>query len=120
VREVRRTPNGAGALAMIWRYVFMVNDRMRDVELVPLLIAAAGEEEKEEIVNVADQLIERGRQEGARRKACEMLLKQLRIRFGVLPETVVARVSSAETAQIDLWVERVLTAPSLAEVLGEA
>ena len=131
-REVRRTPNGASALATIWRYVFMVHERFRDVEFLPILVAAAGRDEEEDIVNVADQLIERGRQqglekglqqgreEGAQRKARELLVKLLERRFGPLPEPALARVDAADTAELDLWVERVLTAATLAEVLGEA
>ena len=143
-REVRRTPNGASALATIWRYVFMVHERFRDVEFLPILVAAAGRDEEEDIVNVADQLIERGRQqglqkgleqgreegreqgreegreEGAQRKARELLVKLLQGRFGPLPEPALARVNAADTAELDLWVERVLTAASLADVLGES
>jgi hypothetical protein len=65
---------------------------------------------------VADQLIERGRQEGQR----GLLLKLLRQRFGALPEDVAARVARADASQIEQWAERVLTAATLAEVLGEA
>ena len=94
------------------------------MEFLPILVAAAGRDEEEDIVNVADQLIERGRQqgreEGAQRKARELLVKLLERRFGPLPEAALARVDAADTAELDLWVERVLTAATLAEVLGEA
>jgi hypothetical protein len=41
----------------------------------------------------------------------------LRARFGALPETLVARVNAADQAQLDQWLDRVLTAPSLTHVL---
>jgi len=48
-----------------------------------------------------------------------MLLKQLRVRFGALPETEVARVQAASAEQLERWTERVLSAATLAEVLAE-
>jgi len=75
-----------------------------------------GEKEKEAVVTAGEELIELGRKEGERK----MLLKLLRARFGELPGSAVAQVNAAAQAEIELWVERVITAPSLAEVLGNA
>ena len=83
-----------------------------------------GPKERETIMTAAEELREEGRQEGERKGRKEerrnVLLKQLRVRFGELPEAAVARVNAAHPAELDLWVERVITAPSLAEVLGSA
>jgi len=79
-------------------------------------VEAVGEEEHEGLPSVADQLIERGRKEGAR----EMLLTLLGARFGELPDDVLRRVKTADVAQIELWAERLLSAPTLADVLGES
>ncbi|MDC0677797.1 DUF4351 domain-containing protein [Sorangium atrum] len=48
-----------------------------------------------------------------------MLLRQLRARFGELPEAAIARVEGAEIAALEQWAERVLSAKTLAEVLDE-
>jgi hypothetical protein len=114
VREVRRAPSGMAALVTIWRYVLMVGDRFGPDDLVQRLMAAVEEDEKEDIVTAGEQLIERGMRKGQQKT----LLKLLQTRFGVLPEAAVARVNAAGTAELDLWVERVLTAPSLEDVLG--
>jgi predicted transposase YdaD len=122
VREVRRAPNGAAALKMIFRYIFMVNERFGTKELLGLLEQAVGEEGKAEMTSVADQLREEGRREGhvegLFRGRREILLKQLRARFGELPEAAVARVNAAELGQLDTWAERVLSAQTLADVIG--
>jgi hypothetical protein len=130
VREVRRAPNGPAALKMIFRYIFMVNERFGTKELVGLLAQAVGEEGKAEMTSVADKLREEGRREGRReghldgvtegllRGRREILLKQLRARFGELPEAAVARVNAAELGQLDTWAERVLSAQTLADVIG--
>ena len=94
-------------------------------------------------MNVADQLREEGRlkglaegkreglAEGQRKGLAEgkreglaegqrsTLLRQLRARFGALPADVTARVRAAGAAQLDVWTDRVLTAPTLSAVLGE-
>lgn len=56
-----------------------------------------------------------GRNEGER----ALLLRQLRARFGELPAAAIARVETAEVAEIERWGERVLGAKTLAEVLDE-
>jgi hypothetical protein len=116
VREVRRAPNGAAALRRVWQYILATNEPRKPEELVSRLLLVAGEDEKEEIVTAAEQLMERGERKGE----CKVLLRLLRQRFGTVPEQVVERVNAASLTQIDLWVDRVLTAPTLAEVLGDA
>ncbi len=48
-----------------------------------------------------------------------MLLRQLSKRFGELREDAVARVKAAGPAELEAWFDRVLTAPTLAGVLGD-
>jgi hypothetical protein len=80
-----------------------------------------GSEHAEEIMTAGEQLIERGVQRGLERGRREMqeetLLRVLRIRFGALPEAVVARVHGAESAQVSAWFDRAVTAPTLQDVL---
>ncbi|WP_437619134.1 DUF4351 domain-containing protein [Sorangium sp. So ce1151] len=63
----------------------------------------------------AKKYVAQGRQEGER----AILLRQLRVRFGELPDAAVARIEAAETAALEQWAERVLSAKTLAEVLDE-
>ena len=128
VREVRQAPNGMAALVTIWRYVLLVGDRFGPEDLVERLLTAAGEDGKEEIVTAGEQLIERGRKEGLKEGRKEglhegqqkTLLKLLQARFGALPDSALARVSAAGSAELDLWAERILTAPTLEDLLGGA
>ena len=48
----------------------------------------------------------------------ELLLRQLELRFGQLPLDVPHRVREATAEQLELWTERVLTAPNLESVLS--
>ncbi|MGK3968977.1 DUF4351 domain-containing protein [Sorangium sp. So ce118] len=69
---------------------------------------------------VAARIGEReGRQAGRLEGQRSALLKQLRLRFGELPGPVVARVRAADAAQIEGWIERVITSPTLEDVLTE-
>ena len=45
-------------------------------------------------------------------------VRQLSMRFGPLPDEVRARVQSATPPQLDIWVERVLTATTLDDVFS--
>lgn len=109
----------------IFRYIFVVTERLGSEDLVLRLTQAIGEEGKEEMASVAEQLREegerrglvKGRVEGLAEGQRKVLLKLLRARFGELPEAAVTRVNAASVAQLDLWAECVLSAPTLADVL---
>lgn len=118
VREVRRAPNGVTALKAIYKYMLKVTERSRRPELVKLLGRALDEEGKVEMISIADELEAEGERRGLLRGRREMLLVLLRTRFGELPEAAVARVNTAETEQLDLWAKQVLSAPTLADMLG--
>ena len=118
----------------ILRYIFATNERDEPEELVERLLAALGEEGKEEIMTAADKLVERGREQGLKqglkqglergleqgleRGRREMLIDLLRERFGALPDAAVARVSGAGLEELQAWTRRVLTAPGLDEVFA--
>lgn len=59
-----------------------------------------------------------GEREGERNAERRVLLKQLRLRFGALPAAAVARIEAAEVPELELWMERVVTAARLEDVLG--
>ncbi|WP_437739153.1 DUF4351 domain-containing protein [Sorangium sp. So ce1504] len=58
------------------------------------------------------------RDEGLKEGGRNLLLRQLRARFGELPAAVVARIDAADVAELERWGERVLGARTLDEVLG--
>ena len=62
----------------------------------------------------------RGRPEGEARGRAELVLKQLTLRFGPLPDVTVQRVRAATIAELDAFAERVLGAKNLDEVLVPA
>ena len=151
VAEVRRTPNGLRAFALVLRYIFQAADEMEPEEVRELVEGKAAPEVAEEIVSLAEKLIEKGRQEGVQKGLREGLreglqkglqkglqegrreglqegvlvgradtvLKLLRLKFGKVSAANAARVRAATKVELDAWMERVLTAGSIGEVLDE-
>ena len=66
--------------------------------------------------------IEKGRQQGLQQGHQEgeasLLKRQLRRRFGPLPDWVESRLAQASPAELERWGERVLEAHTLAEVFS--
>ena len=124
VREVRSAPHGVAALVLIMRYILATSEPDKPEDLVAHLLAAVGHEGKEEIMTAAEQLMERGElrgiERGRREMLLDMLLKQLRRRFGALPDAVVARVTAASMAELDDWSMNLLAAPKLDDVFTAA
>ena len=97
--------------------IFEVDERLTVDDLKRLATTTIGEDVEEEIVTLADRLREEGRQKGERTGERKVLLKQLTLRFGKLPDAALARVNAAGVEQLEAWAERVLTALTLAEVI---
>ncbi|WP_442488308.1 DUF4351 domain-containing protein [Halomonas litopenaei] len=62
-----------------------------------------------------ENLVKKEQQQGETR----MLAKQMRRKFGELPEWAKARLDSASTEQLDTWGERILTANTLDELFKQ-
>jgi predicted transposase YdaD len=60
--------------------------------------------------------LELGRQEGRRQGEAELLLRQLRRKFGSVPRKIQTRLRNAQPEQLLEWGERLITANSLDEV----
>ncbi|WP_437674188.1 hypothetical protein [Sorangium sp. So ce131] len=92
---------------------------VRPLKVRALLDMAAGEAE---IARALEQKgnpeIEAMKQRAAREGQREVLLDLLRVRFGELPASALARIESASAETLQTWARRLLTAGTLDEVLG--
>ena len=66
----------------------------------------------------AERFMDKGREEGIGQLEARVLLRQLTLKFGLLPEPVRARIESADADTLLRWSERVLSADQLDEVFG--
>jgi hypothetical protein len=110
--ELVTSRGGPEALATIFRYISCTADGLDPVSLRKAIHDAAPQTE-EVIMTLAEQWIAEGEAKGQQ----GLLLKQLKLKFGQLPETARLRIEQGSPADLDRWGERVLTAGSLSEVL---
>jgi hypothetical protein len=111
----------------VLRYIYEIGGETPVLRLRELAAKKIGKDVEEVIVSYADQLraegekegLKRGQRQGIRKGRRAVLLRQLRTRFGELPEPVAARVKTAKAREIDQWVDRILTAPTLDAVFAE-
>jgi predicted transposase YdaD len=135
VRDVATAPNGLEALALVVRYILLVNDHVEPEEIRAFLDRVAGPEAKESIMTAGERLIEQGKELGIQQGKelgiqqgkelgiqqgeRALLLRLLRKRFGnAVDADVERRVEAATTEQIATWAERVLSATTLTELLA--
>jgi len=126
---VSRARSGLMALAAIVSYIGKVSASPSPERLMRLIPVDA-EEARVMVPTLFERLQEEGRQMGwhkglqeGREKGREEGLREaisklLRQRFGELAPEMVQRIEQADAATLDRWMERVLTAPSLAAVLA--
>lgn len=67
---------------------------------------------------LTNQVREESLKEGRKEGQAELLLRQLSLRFGMLPGSVTQQVQAASDSDLARWAERVITAASLDEVFA--
>jgi len=140
LREVAGAAHGLEALALVMRYILLVNDHVEPEALQALLEREVGPQAKDTIVTAGERLIQQGVQQGIQQGVQQgiqqgvqqgiqqgvqqgertLLLRLLRKRFGneVNAETE-RRLATASPEQINTWAERVLSAVTLTELLTD-
>lgn len=72
-------------------------------------------EDRDMLAENLENLVKKEQQQGETR----LLTKQMRMKFGELPEWAKERLNSASSEQLDTWGERILTASSLDELFNQ-
>ena len=62
----------------------------------------------------------KGRAEGRAEGSANLLLRQLRLRFGVLPPDLEARIRGSSTEELEAWSGAIFDAQSLEDLFGKA
>lgn len=120
VRDVIRAPSGLEALELLMRYILVVNDHVDRETLQTFLERVAGPEAKDIIMTAGERLIQQGEERGFQKGERALLLRLLRKRFGnQVDAEIEQRLALASAEQIAVWAERVLSAPTLAELLAD-
>ena len=116
MREVVGAADGLEALALVMRYILLVNDHVEPEALQALLERAVGPEAKDTIMTAGERLIQQGVQQGERK----LLLRLLRKRFGdAMDADTERRLAAASPEQLETWAERMLSAATLTELLAD-
>jgi putative YhgA-like transposase len=113
LRAVLDGPDGREEFAVLLRYIELVGepevrDQLHD------LITALGPDAEDVYMTIADLHRAEGRAEGR----VETLVQLLTLKFGPLPDAVLAAVRDASADQLRTWTARVLTADTLDQLFG--
>jgi len=120
VREVISAPHGLESLALVMRYILLVNDHVEPEALQAFLDRVVGPEAKDTIMTAGERLIQQGEDRGIQKGERALLLRLLRKRFGPqVDATVERRLEAASAEQVAVWAERVLSAATLSELLAD-
>lgn len=116
LRDAAAAPNGVAALAAFLEYAFRVGDVLpQDLRRLALQIGPAAEEA---YMTAAQKLTEESYARGRAAGIAELLIRQLGLRFGSLPEATRQKILNATPELLDVWAERVITGSTLEEILG--
>jgi hypothetical protein len=110
--EVARGRDGLQALTAFWEYALLVG-KMNPKELKKLA-RAIGPIADEAYMTAAEVLRDHAKAECK----AEMVLRQLRLKFGEVPEAIHERVLGAASDELDQFVDRIITAACLEDIVG--
>ncbi len=111
--EVLARKDAGAALSALLRYLLTTHPRVSAPKIAKLLETTADLGKKETMRDVLDVFRKEGRVEGR----AQTLLEQLAARFGSVPDAVKSRITTAKKAELSRWSIRVLTEPTLEDVL---
>ena len=112
LRAVLDRPGGPETFRALITYIEQVAEG--PAEELRHVMENVGPDAEEAHVTIADTLRAEGRAEGR----AEALLQLIALRFGPVPAEVETTVRGASTDRIEAWTARVLTAPTLDDVLA--
>ena len=115
--RISRAPNGLDALRLLLEYISLTSDA--EPSNIAEFAKQIGPVAEDAYMTAAEKLVQQGEERGRKEGQAELLLRQLELRFGNLPEGVSKRVQQASDTDLTRWVERVITAASLDEVFAE-
>ncbi|WP_231509481.1 DUF4351 domain-containing protein [Nocardia sp. NRRL WC-3656] len=102
---MEKSPNATNDLFSLFTYISKVSET--NARNLGRVVDQLGPLAKEIAITTAEQL----RAEGE----AKTLLRQLALKFGPLPDEVVDRIHAGDSAELETWAERVLTATTLDE-----
>jgi predicted transposase YdaD len=121
-RLARGPERNLAALEQLLRYIALVTGELR-FAVFRAMLASQIPETEEVTMTVAEELRAEGEAKGLakgrRQGRAEVLDKQMMLKFGALSTEHAAIIDTATEQQLDVYVERILTATSAAEVFAE-
>jgi hypothetical protein len=111
LERLMRGESGREDYGTVLRYIWKVVGE-GPYELVRTQIVEVAPTFGEAMPSVEEQLIQKGRREGAR----DILTRQLRARFGALDAAAESRIGKASADELDRWIERVVLAEGIDDV----
>jgi hypothetical protein len=112
-RDLDATPDGRRAMMQLFSYLLRVAPNLGLKDLAEQ-VQRAIPERNDVVSTLAEKLIEEGEKKG-RRGTVRRLVE---LKFGALDNSSVARIEAADETALERYVERVLTATSVEDVLG--
>jgi predicted transposase/invertase (TIGR01784 family) len=126
VRQLMRTPEGQRGFEQMLRYVFLVAGEVQFDDFCVTLREQLPETEQV-TMTMAEQLLAKGEAKGRAQGRAQgrvegrvlTLSKQMALKFGVISTEHAARIAAATEQQLDVYAERILSAPTPEAVFGD-
>ncbi len=118
--ELMQQHDNMAIVRTLLRYICAVDSDADIADYIHEVAALKEPQLREELMTIAEQLRKEGReqgmQQGMQQEATKTLLKILSKRFGPIPDDTQRLIHTAETSQIEAWIDAALDSENLRQV----
>lgn len=104
-------------ITAILNYIILKHEEKMDQSIIDGILVEIASEKKDRIMaGITQEWVQEGLEKGKILGEANMLVRLLSNRFGILPDHIKDKITSADLDKVQLWADRFVDAPNLDEV----
>jgi predicted transposase YdaD len=119
IRAVRAIDRGPQVLLQLIRYLYRVGHVDDPDAFLEAIRITMGDDMKENAMTMEQRALARGEERGLQQGLQKAVRRQAESRFGALDAAALDRIARASTAELERWLDRILSAASLEELMAD-
>jgi predicted transposase YdaD len=119
IHAVLTADGGQRVLRMLIRYLYRVGHVDEPDAFLEAIRITMGDDMKESAMTMEQHALARGEERGVQQGLQKAVRRQAEARFGALDAATLERIAHASTADLERWLDRMLSAASLEELMAD-
>ena len=119
IHAVLAADGGKRVLMMLISYLYQVGDVDEPNAFLEAIRITMGDDMKDTAMTMEKRALARGKEQGLQQGLQQAVRRQMETRFGPLDPATIERIEHATTAELERWLDRILSAASVDELMAD-